>query len=107
MKDNKSDKNNKNNKNNNILAFDKEYNRKDWIKYFGDNFKLEKGSISSEENIIKKYGDCLKSVIWLGDLNIENNLGRKENVGVYEVGIKNTKLATRVKISKIAVDIIR
>ena len=41
------------------------------------------------------------AIVWLGDLNID------EDVGVYEIKIKNTKLTTRVKISKLCADIIR
>ena len=41
------------------------------------------------------------AIVWLGNLNID------EEIGVYEIKIKNTKLTTRVKISKICTDVIR
>ena len=88
------------------LKFDKAYNKEDWTQYFGDKFTIENGSINLQEKIIEKYNDCLdnsndNAIVWLGDLNID------ENVGVYEIRIKNIKIGTRVKISKICSDIIR
>lgn len=72
----------------------------------GDNFKYEYGSIANQNSIIEKYIDCLddsnnKAIVWLGNLNVD------EDIGVYEIRIKNTKTGSRVKISKICTDIIK
>ena len=88
------------------MRFDKEYSREEWTKYLGDNFKYEYGSIPNQNSIIEKYIDCLdnsnnKAIVWLGDLNVD------EDIGVYEIRIKNTKTGSRVKISKICTDIIK
>ena len=88
------------------MRFDCGYKREDWVEYLGDNFKYKIGVAPREEEIVNKYSDCLDNsnndaIIWLGDLNID------EDVGVYEIKIKNTKLTTRVKISKLCADIIR
>ena len=88
------------------MNFDCGYKREDWAEYLGERFKFEIGSIQNQNEIIEKYKDCLddsnnEAIVWLGDLNID------EAVGVYEIKIKNTKLTTRVKISKICMDIIR
>lgn len=88
------------------LKLDKAYNREDWTQYFGERFTLENGVIPLQERIIEKYSDCLDNsnndaIVWLGDLNID------EDVSVYEIRIKNIKIGTRVKISKICSDIIR
>ena len=88
------------------MRFDCGYKREDWVEYLGDNFKYKIGVAPREEEIVNKYIDCLDNsnndaIIWLGDLNID------EDVGVYEIKIKNTKLTTRVKISKLCADIIR
>ncbi|WP_432633645.1 Eco57I restriction-modification methylase domain-containing protein [Brachyspira sp.] len=88
------------------MRFDFGYKREDWIKYFGERFNYNVGVIPIEENIIEKYSDCLDNssgdaIVWLGNLNID------EEIGVYEIKIKNTKLTTRVKISKICTDVIR
>ncbi|TXJ36570.1 Eco57I restriction-modification methylase domain-containing protein [Brachyspira aalborgi] len=88
------------------FRFDKEYSREEWTKYLGDNFKYEYGSIANQNSIIKKYIDCLddsnnKAIVWLGNLNVD------EDIGVYEIRIKNTKTGSRVKISKICTDIIK
>ncbi len=92
--------------NNEKLRFDLKYKREDWIKYFGEKFDYNVGVIPIEENVIEKYSDCLDNssgdaIVWLGNLNID------EEIGVYEIKIKNTKLTTRVKISKICTDVIR
>ena len=89
-----------------FFRFDKEYSREEWTKYLGDNFKYKVGVAPREEEIVNKYSDCLDNsnndaIIWLGDLNID------EEVGVYEIKIKNTKLTTRVKLSKLCTDIIK
>ena len=88
------------------MRFDKEYSREEWAKYLGDNFKYEYGSIANQNSIIEKYIDCLddsnnKAIVWLGNLNVD------EDIGVYEIRIKNTKTGSRVKISKICTDIIK
>ena len=88
------------------MRFDKEYSREEWTKYLGDNFKYEYGSIPNQNSIIEKYIDCLddsnnRAIVWLGDLNVD------EDIGVYEIRIKNTKTGSRVKISKICTDIIK
>ena len=88
------------------MRFDKEYSREEWTKYLGDNFKYEYGSIPNQNSIIEKYIDCLddsnnKAIVWLGNLNVD------EDIGVYEIRIKNTKTGSRVKISKICTDIIK
>ena len=88
------------------FRFDKEYSREEWTKYLGDNFKYEYGSIANQNSIIEKYIDCLddsnnKAIVWLGNLNVD------EDIGVYEIRIKNTKTGSRVKISKICTDIIK
>ena len=88
------------------MRFDKEYSREEWTKYLGDNFKYEYGSIPNQNSIIEKYIDCLDdsnndAIIWLGNLNVD------EDIGVYEIRIKNTKTGSRVKISKICTDIIK
>lgn len=88
------------------MRFDKEYSREEWAKYLGDNFKYEYGSIPNQNSIIEKYIDCLddsnnKAIVWLGNLNVD------EDIGVYEIRIKNTKTGSRVKISKICTDIIK
>ena len=82
------------------MKFDEKYNRENWAQYF-NNFNHSLGSIYNQNNIIEKYNDCLEEIYWLGDLNID------ENIGVYEIKVKNTKLATKVKLSKICTDIIR
>lgn len=89
-----------------FFRFDKEYSREEWTKYLGDNFKYEYGSIPNQNSIIEKYIDCLddsnnKAIVWLGNLNVD------EDIGVYEIRIKNTKTGSRVKISKICTDIIK
>lgn len=89
-----------------FFRFDKEYSREEWTKYLGDNFKYEYGSIPNQNGIIEKYIDCLddsdnKAIVWLGNLNVD------EDIGVYEIRIKNTKTGSRVKISKICTDIIK
>lgn len=89
-----------------FFRFDKEYSREEWTKYLGDNFKYEYGSIANQNSIIEKYIDCLddsnnKAIVWLGNLNVD------EDIGVYEIRIKNTKTGSRVKISKICTDIIK
>ena len=89
-----------------FFRFDKEYSREEWTKYLGDNFKYEYGSIPNQNSIIEKYIDCLddsnnKAIVWLGNLNVD------EDIGVYEIRIKNTKTGSRVKISKICMDIIK
>ena len=89
-----------------FFRFDKEYSREEWTKYLGDNFKYEYGSIPNQNSIIEKYIDCLddsnnRAIVWLGDLNVD------EDIGVYEIRIKNTKTGSRVKISKICTDIIK
>ncbi|TXJ21394.1 type II restriction endonuclease [Brachyspira aalborgi] len=89
-----------------FFRFDKEYSREEWTKYLGDNFKYEYGSIPNQNSIIEKYIDCLDdsnndAIIWLGNLNVD------EDIGVYEIRIKNTKTGSRVKISKICTDIIK
>ena len=89
-----------------FFRFDKEYSREEWTKYLGDNFKYEYGSIANQNSIIEKYIDCLDdsnndAIIWLGNLNVD------EDIGVYEIRIKNTKTGSRVKISKICTDIIK
>ena len=89
-----------------FFRFDKEYSREDWVEYLGDNFKYEYGSIANQNSIIEKYIDCLddsnnKAIVWLGNLNVD------EDIGVYEIRIKNTKTGSRVKISKICTDIIK
>lgn len=89
-----------------FFSFDKEYSREEWTKYLGDNFKYEYGSIANQNSIIEKYIDCLddsnnKAIVWLGNLNVD------EDIGVYEIRIKNTKTGSRVKISKICTDIIK
>ncbi|WP_432633355.1 Eco57I restriction-modification methylase domain-containing protein [Brachyspira sp.] len=88
------------------LRFDLRYKREDWVEYLGEKFNYNVGVIPIEENIIEKYSDCLDNssgdaIVWLGNLNID------EEIGVYEIKIKNTKLTTRVKISKICTDVIR
>ena len=88
------------------LRFDLRYKREDWVQYLGEKFNYNVGVIPIEENIIEKYSDCLDNsggdaIVWLGNLNID------EEIGVYEIKIKNTKLTTRVKISKICTDVIR
>ena len=88
------------------MRFDKEYSREEWTKYLGDNFKYEYGSIPNQNSIIEKYIDCLddsnnRAIVWLGNLNVD------EDIGVYEIRIKNTKTGSRVKISKICTDIIK
>lgn len=92
--------------NNGSLRFDCRYKREDWVEYLGDNFKYEYGSIANQNSIIEKYIDCLddsnnKAIVWLGNLNVD------EDIGVYEIRIKNTKTGSRVKISKICTDIIK
>ena len=92
--------------NKDFFRFDKEYSREEWTKYLGDNFKYEYGSIPNQNSIIEKYIDCLddsnnKAIVWLGNLNVD------EDIGVYEIRIKNTKTGSRVKISKICTDIIK
>ncbi|TXJ56647.1 type II restriction endonuclease [Brachyspira aalborgi] len=89
-----------------FFRFDKEYSREEWTKYLGDNFKYEYGSIPNQNSIIEKYIDCLddsnnRAIVWLGNLNVD------EDIGVYEIRIKNTKTGSRVKISKICTDIIK
>ena len=89
-----------------FFRFDKEYSREEWTKYLGYNFKYEYGSIPNQNSIIEKYIDCLddsnnKAIVWLGNLNVD------EDIGVYEIRIKNTKTGSRVKISKICTDIIK
>lgn len=81
------------------MKFDEKYNKENWTQYFNFNYSI--GSIYNQNNIIEKYNDCLEEIYWLGDLNID------ENIGVYEIKVKNTKLATKVKLSKICTDIIR
>ena len=88
------------------MRFDCGYKREDWVEYLGEKFRYKVGVIPFEKNIIEKHSDCLDNssedaIVWLGDLNID------EDVGVYEIKIKNTKLTTRVKISKLCADIIR
>ena len=95
MKKNNSVKNV--NTQNNYFKFDEPYNKQKWAEHFGENFKEEYGSVSGEEEIIEKNKDFLNSIIWIGDLNINEN----ETIGVFEVYIKNTRLASRVKISRI------
>ncbi|PCG19844.1 N-6 DNA methylase [Brachyspira sp. G79] len=95
MKKNNSVKNI--NTQNNNFKFDEPYNKQKWAEHFGENFKEEYGSVSGEEEIIEKNKDFLNSIIWIGDLNINEN----ETIGVFEVYIKNTRLASRVKISRI------
>ena len=88
------------------MRFDCGYKREDWVEYLGDNFKYKIGVAPREKEIVNKYSDCLDNssedaIVWLGDLNID------EEVGVYEIKIKNTKLTTRVKLSKLCTDIIK
>ena len=88
------------------LRFDLRYKRENWVQYLGEKFNYNVGVIPIEENIIEKYSDCLDNssgdaIVWLGNLNID------EEIGVYEIKIKNIKLTTRVKISKICTDVIR
>ncbi|WP_300377719.1 Eco57I restriction-modification methylase domain-containing protein, partial [Brachyspira sp.] len=56
----------------------------------------------NEEEILEKNKDFLNKVIWIGDLNTDDG----EVIGVYEVYITNTRLASRVKISRICSKII-
>ncbi|ADG72616.1 Eco57I restriction-modification methylase domain-containing protein [Brachyspira murdochii] len=95
MKKNNSVKNI--NTQNNNFKFDEPYNKQKWAEHFGENFKEEYGSVAGEEEIIEKNKDFLNKIIWIGDLNINEN----EVIGVFEVYIKNTRLASRVKISRI------
>lgn len=95
MKKNNSVKNV--NTQNNNFKFDVPYNKQKWAEHFGENFKEEYGSVAGEEEIIEKNKDFLNKIIWIGDLNINEN----EVIGVFEVYIKNTRLASRVKISRI------
>lgn len=92
---------NSNTKNNTInnFKFDEAYDKSKWAKHLGENFTEKYGSISSEEEILEKNKDFLKSVIWIGDLNVCDN--NDETIGVYEVRITNTRLASRVKISRL------
>ncbi|MEI0527157.1 Eco57I restriction-modification methylase domain-containing protein [Brachyspira intermedia] len=92
---------NSNTKNNTInnFKFDEAYDKSKWAEHFGENFTEKYGSISSEEEILEKNKDFLKSVIWIGDLNVCDN--NDEPIGVYEVRITNTRLASRVKISRL------
>ena len=95
MKKNNSVKNV--NTQNNNFEFDVPYNKQKWAEHFGENFKEEYGSVAGEDEIIEKNKDFLNKIIWIGDLNINEN----EVIGVFEVYIKNTRLASRVKISRI------
>ncbi|MEI0524604.1 TaqI-like C-terminal specificity domain-containing protein [Brachyspira murdochii] len=95
MKKNNSVKNI--NTQNNNFKFDEPYNKQKWAEHFGENFKEEYGAVTGEEEIIEKNKDFLNKIIWIGDLNINEN----EVIGVFEVYIKNTRLASRVKISRI------
>ncbi|WP_020003913.1 Eco57I restriction-modification methylase domain-containing protein [Brachyspira innocens] len=95
MKKNNSVKNV--NTQNNNFKFDVPYNKQKWAEHFGENFKEEYGSVAGEDEIIEKNKDFLNRIIWIGDLNINEN----EVIGVFEVYIKNTRLASRVKISRI------
>ena len=95
MKKNNSVKNV--NTQNNNFKFDVPYNKQKWAEHFGENFKEEYGSVAGEDEIIEKNKDFLNKIIWIGDLNINEN----EVIGVFEVYIKNTRLASRVKISRI------
>lgn len=92
---------NSNTKNNTVnnFKFDEAYDKSKWAKHLGENFTEKYGSISSEEEILEKNKDFLKSVIWIGDLNVCDN--NDETIGVYEVRITNTRLASRVKISRL------
>ena len=92
---------NSNTKNNTVnnFKFDEAYDKSKWAEHFGENFTEKYGSISSEEEILEKNKDFLKSVIWIGDLNVCDN--NDETIGVYEVRITNTRLASRVKISRL------
>ena len=92
---------NSNTKNNTVnnFKFDEAYDKNKWAEHFGENFTEKYGSISSEEEILEKNKDFLKSVIWIGDLNVCDN--NDETIGVYEVRITNTRLASRVKISRL------
>ena len=94
-------------KNNNLtnisnFRFDEAYNKEKWALHFGESFQEEYGAISNEDEILEKHSDFLEKVIWIGDLNTDN----KETIGVYEVYIKNTNLASRVKISRLCSKII-
>ncbi|WP_304353091.1 type IIL restriction-modification enzyme MmeI [Brachyspira innocens] len=95
MKKNNSVKNV--NTQNNNFKFDVPYNKQKWAEHFGENFKEEYGAVAGEDEIIEKNKDFLNKIIWIGDLNINEN----EVIGVFEVYIKNTRLASRVKISRI------
>lgn len=95
MKKNNSVKNV--NTQNNNFEFDVPYNKQKWAEHFGENFKEEYGAVAGEDEIIEKNKDFLNKIIWIGDLNINEN----EVIGVFEVYIKNTRLASRVKISRI------
>ncbi|WP_297205275.1 TaqI-like C-terminal specificity domain-containing protein [uncultured Brachyspira sp.] len=92
---------NSNTKNNTVnnFKFDEAYDKNKWAEHLGENFTEKYGSISSEEEILEKNKDFLKSVIWIGDLNVCDN--NDETIGVYEVRITNTRLASRVKISRL------
>ena len=81
---------NSNTKNNavNNFKFDEAYDKSKWAKHLGDNFEKNK--------------DFLNKVIWIGDLNTDEG----EVIGVYEVHITNTRLASRVKISRLCSKII-
>lgn len=94
-------------KNNNLtnisnFRFDEAYNKEKWALHFGESFQEEYGAISNEDEILEKHSDFLEKVIWIGDLNTDNG----ETIGVYEVYIKNTNLASRVKISRLCSKII-
>ncbi|WP_297285076.1 Eco57I restriction-modification methylase domain-containing protein [uncultured Brachyspira sp.] len=91
----------KNNAENNF-KFDEAYNKEKWALHFGESFQEEYGAISNEDEILEKHSDFLEKVIWIGDLNTDNG----ETIGVYEVYIKNTNLASRVKISRLCSKII-
>ena len=91
----------KNNSENNF-KFDEAYNKQKWALHLGENFAEEYGSIKNEEEILEKNKNFLEKIIWIGDLNTEDG----EVIGVYEVYITNTNLASRVKISRICSKII-
>ena len=95
---------NSNTKNNavNNFKFDEAYDKSKWAKHLGDNFTEEYGAVSNEDEILEKNKDFLNKVIWIGDLNTDEG----EVIGVYEVHITNTRLASRVKISRLCSKII-
>lgn len=85
------------------MNFGEKYNREDWVEYFSGNLEYKEGVVSGQEYIIEKHSDYLEDITWLGDLHFDVD----DKVSIYELVVKNIKLTTKTKISKICTDTLR